>query len=117
MLRLKRQWDNSHLPDVPTLRGVYKITMYPRWLWWWFLDKKWVIGSQSNINIAYGLFAWGKFTVYTCPNHQCLVLDYSVSKFPWKYIVDNVKQLSDGTLLGKFTIGGLTLAMFKMKVV
>ncbi|MHA2046942.1 MAG: hypothetical protein ACW99G_19295 [Candidatus Thorarchaeota archaeon] len=117
MGKLKDRWDNSHEPLQPTLSGVYKIKMYPRWLWWWFFDRKWFIGCKPNINIAWGFLAWGKFQVYVSPNQQCQRLDYSPARWPWKHIQDRVKQLNDGTLLGTFSYYGVHIAMFTMEKV
>lgn len=89
--------------------------MYPRWAWWWFRDKKWIVGSELNVNIAYGFLAWGRFQIYTSPNDQCEVLDYSIGRFPWKYIKDRVWKLADGILVGEFRFLNLPLAEFTME--
>ena len=125
-------------PTEREFKGAYKITMYPRWLWWWFIDKKvfyeedrlhedgkCYYSNTWGLNVAFGIFAWGK-RLLVVHYDRVTVLEYTRAWWPWCIIEDSVRKKmrktkgSPNWYVGKFcvklpVIGKIHLAWFNME--
>ncbi len=115
-------WRDGTTPRFRKFQGEYKITMYPRWIWWWFWDIK-IFNDDHGLNVAFGVFAWGKRIVVErySSSFEGALLDYSGCWWPWRIIRDYVKSIKGNIniFIGKFcikipVIGEIQLAWFTM---
>ncbi len=103
---LQSKWFEGSPMLQAELAGTYKITMYPRWLWWWFKNVK-VIAKGTGINRAFGFIKWASFNI-SVVRESCLLLNYSTARWPWKGIRDYVRCIRGveaivmGWYIGKF---------------
>jgi hypothetical protein len=126
-------WHNGKTPEREEFEGMYKVVMYPRWLWWWFVDVKklgykiwerdWaylggVKYSFQGHNIAFGFLRWGRLKIKQPP--LAILFDYSKSRWPFRNIRDYVRRVGHGYYIGKFyyilpIVGHRQLAWFTLR--
>jgi len=103
-----------------------KVGMIPKLLWFWFDDSKWMnVAEGLNRRITFihkRKRIWGGFEVFSETWRSFWLLDYDCTENNWltRRIVDHIRILPDGTIIGKFHIrifGRLWfLAWFTMEV-
>ena len=122
------RWVKGIEPTHREFSGVYKIRIYPRWLWWWFVDVKIFYpqyAGAEGLNVAWGIIAWGK-RIWVIGYGGMEQLNYEQAWWPWRIIRDYVKRRKDceealaDIYDGKFCvklpyIGEMQIAWFTME--
>lgn len=116
------------------LGGRYKVTMHPRWLWWWLWNVKifyeeeiefegeYAGTNTFGLNVAFGIIAWGKRLRVTHTDNVVTTLNYDEAWWPWSGIRDYLfcKFGSDDEYVGIFCyifpfLGERQLAWFTLE--
>jgi len=116
----KVMWSNGESIAIVNIFGKYRVTMYPRWAWWWLKDIKLFTGKYG-MNIAFGCVAWGQRITIEYSRAWTL-LNYCKCRWPWRSIRDYLRCMEEkpGDFIGKFKISlpvgwKLQIAWFTME--